>query len=52
MRTKVLTPDCPSCKKLIIDDNSNFQCTWGDSKEPKILVPHKGKKPKFCRLKR
>jgi hypothetical protein len=52
MRSKILTPDCPSCSKLIINDNNEFQCNWGESKSPKVLRPHKGKRPYFCRLKR
>jgi len=52
MRTKALTPDCPSCKKLTINESNDFECNWGKSKTPKILKPHKGKRPYFCRLKR
>lgn len=52
MRKKVLTPDCPSCEDLVINDNNQFQCKWGESKIPKILEPHKGKKPYFCKLNR
>ena len=52
MRTKILTPDCPSCPKLIINDDNEFECRWGNSKMSKVLKPHKGKRPYFCRLKR
>ena len=52
MRIKILTPDCPSCSKVIINDNNEFQCIWGKSKTPKLLKPHKGKRPYSCRLKR
>ncbi len=46
---KVLTKDCPSCKLLIIDNDSNFTCTWGVAKKVKILDdPAKGVKP--CNL--
>ncbi len=50
MRTKTLTTDCPSCDFLKIDDRSQFVCHWG--KGNKILEPHKGKKPRFCKLRR
>lgn len=52
MSKKVLTPDCPSCEDLTINDGNQFQCNWGTSKKKKILVPHKGKMPKFCKIKR
>jgi len=52
MLKKVLTLDCPSCQKLFIDDNNQFRCGWGNSKKGKILVPHKGRRPKtVCSLK-
>jgi hypothetical protein len=53
MYTKVLTVDCPSCNCLFIDDFSNFRCNWGKAKKGKLLLPHKGKRPKFeCKLNR
>lgn len=50
MRTKVLTPDCPTCEHMIVNSSNQFQCNWGESKTPKILKEHKGKKPHFCKL--
>ena len=50
MYKKVLTPECPSCADVCIDDDNNFVCGWGNAKKKKILLPHKGKKPKFCKL--
>ncbi len=51
MRKKVLTKDCPSCKLMVINDNSNFTCTWGTAKKAKILNdPVKGVKP--CNLRK
>lgn len=52
MYKKVLTIDCPSCKDMFIDDENNFRCGWGKSKNGKILNAHKGKKPRICRLVR
>jgi len=51
MRKKTLTTDCASCNLMKIDDNNNFICEWGVG-EPKVLEPHKGKKPIQCKLKR
>lgn len=52
MKTKTLTMDCVSCEKyLTIDDDNNFTCSWGKG-EPKKLVPHKGRRPIQCKLKR
>ncbi|MHA1815091.1 MAG: hypothetical protein ACTSX1_03740 [Candidatus Heimdallarchaeaceae archaeon] len=50
MRKKVLTIDCPSCDDLHIGDNSEFICRWGKSSSVKIMEPHKGKRPRTCRL--
>lgn len=53
MRKKTLTTDCASCETYMkIDDDNNFTCSWGKGKKPKILEPHKGKKPIQCKLKR
>ena len=52
MSRKTLTIDCPSCNKMKIDDDNNFTCSWGKGKKPKILEPHKGKRPIECKLKR
>lgn len=49
-RKKVLTMDCPSCDKMIINDYGEFQCDWGTGKTRKVMEPHKGKKPKSCNL--
>ena len=49
MRTKVLTKICPSCNDCSIDDNNQFVCAWGNSKEPKVLQQPKGR-PKVCKL--
>lgn len=51
MYKKVLTTVCPSCKDMFIDDDNQFRCDWGNSKKGKLLVPHKGKRPKDCKLK-
>ena len=50
MRKKVLTIDCPSCEDLFIGDKSEFVCRWGKSNTVKVMNPHKGKRPKTCRL--
>jgi hypothetical protein len=51
MSKKVLTKDCPSCEKMIIGDDSTFQCHWGNSKKPKILLDTKSKHGlKHCKL--
>lgn len=50
VRKKVLKMECPSCKCLVIDDDSNFTCEWGQGKVKKILLPHKGKRPLSCKL--
>jgi len=50
MRKKVLTKDCPSCDDVTINDDDKFECLWGISKEPKILV--ESERPmKHCKLK-
>jgi hypothetical protein len=51
MRKKTLTIDCPNCSLLKIDDKNQFICQWGKGKE-KILEPHRGKRPKECKLRR
>jgi hypothetical protein len=48
MRTKVLTPDCPKCESFKVREDTKFSCLWGKGK--KLLVPMKGKIPKFCKL--
>ena len=49
MRKKVLTPECVSCDDMNTNDAGSMLCHWGNGK-PKLLVPHKGKKPRFCKL--
>lgn len=51
MHTKVLTMNCPSCPVMFIDEDNQFRCKWGNSKKGKVLIPHKGKRPKECKLK-
>ena len=51
MRKKTLTKDCPSCEDLKINDDNEFQCLWGNSKESKILKDPKGR-IKNCNLKK
>jgi len=51
MRKKALTVDCNDCDKCVVNDQSQFTCTWGRG-EPKIMFPPKGKKTLFCKLKR
>lgn len=51
MRKKALTTDCDKCDLMKVDEDARFNCHWGKG-EPKILEPHKGKKPIKCRLKR
>lgn len=50
MRKKILTKECPSCKKCSINDNNQFICSWGNSKDIKVLDFAKGKS-KTCKLK-
>ena len=52
MRTKAITNDCQGCDELIINDKKQMVCHWGKSKQGKLLVPQKGKKPLFCNLKK
>ena len=49
MRTKALTKSCPSCDYMKINDDNEFECFWGNSKEIKILKNSKGK-IKICKL--
>jgi hypothetical protein len=50
LRKKVLTKDCPSCSDMKINDDGEFECMWGNSKQKKILVdPIRG--GKRCKLK-
>ncbi len=49
MRKKVITKDCPSCDDMKINDDSQFECHWGNSKIKKILDQPKGR-PKKCKL--
>ncbi len=51
MRKKVLTKDCPSCDDMKINDDSQFECLWGNSKIKKILDQPKGRTRK-CNLKK
>jgi len=50
MRNKVITKDCPSCNDLTINDDGEWQCLWGKSKQPKILGDRKGKFAITCGL--
>ena len=50
MRNKVITKNCPSCDILTINNNGDWQCLWGKSKQPKILVDRKGKYARPCGL--
>jgi len=50
MRKKAITTDCVSCDKMSIDDDSRLLCSWGKGKKPKVMEPHKGKKPLTCNL--
>lgn len=34
---KIITKDCPSCSKLVINDEGEFECGWGKAKKKKIL---------------
>jgi len=52
MRTKAITSDCAACDIMHVDDKSQMVCHWGNKKNVKILLPQKGKKPLFCKLKR
>jgi len=51
MRKKTLTIDCSDCNLLKINERNQFICRWGKGEE-KILEPHKGKRPRQCKLKR
>ena len=51
MRTKTLTIQSNACSLMKVDENSRFICNWGNGK-PKAMEPHKGKKPRNCKLKR
>lgn len=51
MKTKTLTIDCVACDLMHIDEDNNTLCSWGKGK-PKKMVPHKGKRPINCKLKR
>ena len=51
MRKKVITPECVSCDDMGTTTSGQMQCQWGIG-EAKLLVPHKGKKPRFCNLVR
>ena len=51
MRVKTLTMDCDKCGLMKVDEKNQFICRWGKG-SPKILNPHKGKKPLACKLKR
>ncbi len=50
MRTKVLTNQCKSCTKNVIDPDNEKQrvCVWGKGK--KLLLKQKGKKKLDCKL--
>lgn len=49
IKSKVLTQQCPSCNDCFINDNNQFECSWGKSKDSKILTEPRGR-PKVCRL--
>jgi hypothetical protein len=49
MRKKTITKDCPSCNDMKINDDNEFECSWGNSKEIKILKNPKGR-IKICKL--
>ena len=49
LRKKVLTKDCPSCEDMKINDEGEFECFWGNSKQKKILEDPKGR-PRRCKL--
>jgi len=51
MRKKTLTMDCDKCNLMKVNEEAQFVCRWGNGK-PKLLEPHKGRKPINCRLKR
>ena len=51
MRKKVITKDCPSCNQMKINDDNEFECFWGESKETKLLKQPKGR-IKNCKLTR
>jgi len=51
MRRKTLTMNCDQCDLMKVDNDGRFLCKWGKG-EPKVLEPHKGKKPINCKLKR
>ena len=51
LRKKVLTKDCPSCEDMTINEDNKFQCHWGESKDPKLLMESKSKHGlKKCKL--
>ena len=50
MRNKAITSDCIACNLMKANDQKQMVCNWG--KGDKILVPQKGKKPLYCKLKR
>jgi len=57
MRKKGYTTDCVSCNFMVFGDKMNDNkcvafCTWGKSKEKKILFTPLGKKPLKCKLKK
>jgi hypothetical protein len=51
MRKKSIKRECPSCSKMTINDDGEFECFWGKSKDRKILEQSKGKL-KNCTLKK
>jgi len=52
MLTKAITSDCAACNLMKVNDLSQMICYWGKPKKGKKLMPQKGKKPLFCKLKR
>jgi hypothetical protein len=50
MYKKVITKECPSCKLMTINDDSEFECQFGHAKKKKILIPRKRKKEVHCKL--
>jgi hypothetical protein len=49
MSHKTITRNCPSCKKLVVNDQGNFQCMWGRSKKRKIIYEVK-RTLRYCKL--
>jgi hypothetical protein len=50
MRVKKFTEDCSTCDYLSSNTYNKMICTWGKSKDEKVLVEKLGKEPLKCRL--